>query len=54
MGTQVVRRYSTEGRAGVVVDALLFEAGSDKDVDRVLFVDTPRDVRSHTSSRPAS
>jgi dephospho-CoA kinase len=43
---QVVERASAEGRIGVVVDApLLFEAGSDKDVDRVLFVDTPREIR---------
>ncbi len=43
---QVVERASAEGRIGVVVDApLLFEAGSDKDVDCVLFVDTPREMR---------
>lgn len=43
---QVVERASAEGRVGVVVDApLLFEAGSDKEVDRVLFVETPREMR---------
>lgn len=43
---QVVERAAAEGRVGVVVDApLLFEAGSDKDVDVVLFVDTPREMR---------
>lgn len=43
---QVVERAAAEGRRGVVVDApLLFEAGSDKDVDCVLFVDTPREMR---------
>lgn len=45
---QVVERASAEGRVGVVVDApLLFEAGSDKEVDCVLFVDTPREMRLH-------
>lgn len=35
-----------EGKPGVVVDApLLFEAGSDKDCDAVLFVDAPRNAR---------
>jgi dephospho-CoA kinase len=34
------------GKPGVVVDApLLFEAGSDKDCDAVLFVDAPREAR---------
>ncbi len=35
-----------EGKAGVVIDApLLFEAGSDKDCDVVMFVDAPRAQR---------
>ena len=42
----LVAKAKSEGRVGVVVDApLLFEAGSDAECDRVLFVDTPRAIR---------
>ncbi|CAG0987423.1 Dephospho-CoA kinase [Phycisphaerales bacterium] len=42
----LIARAKAEGKPGVVVDApLLFEAGSDKDCDYVLFVDAPRKVR---------
>lgn len=41
-----IEKAQREGKAGVVVDApLLFEAGSDKDCDTVLFVDSPREQR---------
>ncbi|HYE62323.1 MAG TPA: dephospho-CoA kinase [Phycisphaerales bacterium] len=43
---QVIARAAREHRRGVVVDApLLFEAGSDKECDFVLFIDAPRDQR---------
>lgn len=42
----VIARAKAMGKAGVVIDApLLFEAGSDKECDAVLFVDAPRRMR---------
>jgi dephospho-CoA kinase len=43
---ELVRRAAAEGRPGVVIDApLLFEAGSDRECDAVMFVDAPREQR---------
>lgn len=43
----LLARAEAEGRPGVIVDApLLFEAGSDKECDYVLFVDAPEDIRA--------
>jgi dephospho-CoA kinase len=43
---ELVDRARREGRPGVVVDApLLFEAGSDRECDFVMFVDAPREAR---------
>lgn len=42
----LIARASAEGRAGAVIDApLLFEAGSEKECDVVMYVDAPEEVR---------
>jgi dephospho-CoA kinase len=43
---RAIEAATKAGRAGVVIDApLLFEAGSEKECDRVLFVDAPLEQR---------
>lgn len=43
---RLIERAKAEGRAGVVIDApLLYEAGSDKECDLVVFVDAPEAMR---------
>lgn len=42
----IIARAAADGRPGVVIDApLLFEAGSNKECDGVLFIDAPRTLR---------